>query len=115
MRLKVETLIYLSRLHQLTTYYPTLKSEQSMMLVVVDKVLTMVKKITMLDTKRHTSTIPTQKASMATKLTKINDSRDLSKSIITFIKTYVKEITIVIITLTTVIMVITNKDQALAL
>jgi hypothetical protein len=83
------------------------------MLVGVDQVVPKVKIITTLDQKRLTSTIPTLKASMATKLTKINDNKNLSKSTTTFMKTYVTEITIVIITRITEILVRPNNTQAL--
>ena len=83
------------------------------MLVGVDQAVAMVKIITTLDQKRPTSTIPTQKASMATKLTKINANKNLSKTTTTFMKTYVTEITIVIITRITEILVRPNNTQAL--
>ena len=55
-----------------------------------------VKIITTLDQKRLTSTIPTLKASMATKLTKINASKNQNKSTATSMKTYVTELTDII-------------------
>ena len=50
---------------------------------------------------------------MATKLTKINANKNLSKTTTTFMKTYVTEITIVIITRITEILVRPNNTQAL--
>jgi hypothetical protein len=62
------------------------------MLVGVGQVVAKVKATGTLDQKRPTSTIPIQKALMATKLTKINASKNQSKSTATSMKTYVTEL-----------------------
>ena len=88
------------------------------MLVGVDQAVAKVKATGTLDQKRLTSTIPTLRALMATKLNKINASKNQSKSTATSMKTYVTELTDSIRTTRPTEIIVRPKnrnDQALGL
>jgi len=69
------------------------------MLVEVDQLVAKVKAAGILDRKRLTSTITTQKALMVTKLTKISANKKQNKNTATSMKTYVMELTDSILTI----------------